>query len=157
VDPAPRRKALGQPFLPGVPKLPNEFLLLNIHRHDPLARAVLSDGLNIDVLEPGVPVGVAAASLPLEISLETVARLAQDLGDEPRADGAALRAELLGESPETLAGPLVARFGVATRRGFDEESEIASEGEILTDGPLAAIAAPSNAQIRDGVLELANY
>lgn len=116
---------------------------------------MLSDGLSIDVLEPGVPVGVAAASLRLEISLETVARLAQELGDKPRADGAALRAELLDQSPETLAGPLVARFGVATRRGFDEDSEIASEGETLTDGPLAAIAAPSNAQTRDGVLELA--
>ena len=67
----------------------------------------------------------------------------------------AQRPELPGESPDTLTGPLEARFGVAPRRGFDEDGEIASEGGILGDGALAATAGPSNAQARDGVLELA--
>jgi hypothetical protein len=84
----------------------------------------------LNVLEPGVAVGVAFALLGLAIGLEAVAQVRPEARHRLMADVMPEGAERLGEVPCTLASPQQRGHRIAARGGIDEAFQVVEQGAI---------------------------
>jgi len=92
----------------------------------------------IDVLELGVPVGVALALDRLAVGLEAIAQGVQEPVDRPLAGGMPPGLEPLGQLGGTLARPPQRRHRVATGHGIDQGFEVTQQVRVLIDQRLPA-------------------
>jgi hypothetical protein len=105
IDPHRFRLPLRLPLPPGILEVPDQFLLLGIHRDDRLSGLQGGLDLGVDVLELGVPIRMALPLEGLAVSLETIARPVEEFGDHAMAGGVPHPLQLLGQLADTLAGP----------------------------------------------------
>ena len=75
------------PLPAAVLEIPDQFLLLRVHRDRRLAAAQEPPHAGVDVLELGVAVGMLAPFARLAVGLQAVARLVQQRGHGPWPDG----------------------------------------------------------------------
>ena len=121
------RHAASMPLPPRIAEIPDQFLLLRIHRDDRLPRLLKGTDLLVDVLELGVAIRVVFAFPGLPVRLEAVADLLEQATDRVVADPMAQSAEFVGQVARALGGPKQGGFGITTGRGFEQRAEVVEQ------------------------------
>ena len=121
------------PLLPGILVIPEQFLLLRVHRNHRPRDGERPPHLLVDVPELRVTIRVIRPLVHLPRPLQAVVQLPQQLGDLLVADGMAVRGELGRQCPRTLAGPAQRRLGIAPGQRIDQRLEATRQVGIARD------------------------
>jgi hypothetical protein len=84
------------PFLARILEIPDQFLLLRVHRYHRSALSLEGTHLAVDLRELRVPIGMGTAFPSLAIALEAVAQIVQQVSHGRIADLMPLEAQRLG-------------------------------------------------------------
>src|SRR3712207_1511193 len=107
------RLPLRLPLGPAVLEIPEQFLLLGVHRDDRLPAPLAGPDPGADELELGIAVRVGGPLARLAVALQAVAQVVQQQGDRLVADVMALPPQLLRQHARALTGPAQRRHRVA--------------------------------------------
>jgi len=138
------RLPLGAPRVPAVLKVPDEFLLLGVHREHGGARRQIALRRLVDVGELGVTVGVVVAFARLAVALQAVAPGVQHPRHPRMADRMPLGAQLGRQLAHALAGPAQGRLRVPPRRRLDQPLQVRPHARIFLDRRLAPASRPAD-------------
>jgi hypothetical protein len=125
--------------------VPDQILLVGIHRDDRLPGLESGLDLGIDVLELGVPVRVALSLEGLAVGLEAVAEFVEQLGDHATTGRMPHALEFLSQFADAFAGPPQLRLRVAPGERIDQSLQVALEGSISSHGLSASASGPTDA------------
>src|SRR6266446_6313115 len=151
------RRSLGLPFRTGVLEIPDQLLLLGVHRDHGLIPLLELGHLSVDVFKLGIAVRVRLALARLAVGLQAVVELMEQVSHGPLTDLIAILPELLGQFPGTLAGPPQGRHGIAAGGRVHEQFERGEQSRILFDEsfpPGPRTATPLHGECASGRLTL---
>jgi hypothetical protein len=131
IDAGPFGPPLRLPFPARILEIPDQLLLLRVHRHHGLTPLLEGDHLTVDVPELGIPIGVGATPPSLAKGLEAVAQFVQEDGHGLVAHPMPLSGQRLGEVPGALAGPPQGGLRVPTGRRFDQGVQVSHQGRVV--------------------------
>src|SRR5262245_31732646 len=108
------------PFIAAIAEIPEQFLLLRVHRDHRLATFL--EGLHccVNVLERRVPVWMITAFFRFAIALQAVPRRFEQWNHCARADGVSLSCQFVRQLRGALAGATERRLGIASCDGVDQ-------------------------------------
>jgi hypothetical protein len=139
------------PLPPRVLEVPDQLLLLGVHRDDRLPGLQGRLDLGVDIGKLGIPIRVARALQCLAVGLEAVAKVVEQCGNHAMAGRVPQAAEFLRQLPHTLARPAQRRLGVAPGHRVDQPLQVVLEGTIGLHGPLPTASRAADAVGRDGL------
>src|SRR6266480_6953790 len=147
MDPHLDRLPDGLPFPAGILEVPDELLLLGVHRDHRVPGVEEGLDLLVEVVELGIPVGVGATLSGLDVGLQVVAEPLPQIPDYRMADGMALPGQRLGELAGALGAPQQGGLRVATRGWADQSIESPHQPRV---GLRERFATPSGPADRGG-------
>jgi hypothetical protein len=131
---------------PGL-EIPDQFLLLGVHRDHRLAAALERPSARGDVLELTIAVGVLRPFAGLARRLQVVVQVMQQLGHLASADGVPLVTQRRRQLGGALARPAQGRLGIAAGHRVDQPLQVASQGRVgCCQRPAATSGAPHPAR-----------
>ena len=130
------------PRAAGILEVPDELLLLRIHRDRRLLRPLRRAHLARDVPKLRVPIDVLTPFARLDVALQAVAQAVQQLRDDRVADVVAQRVERHRQRARAQARPAQRRVGIAGRGRLDQRIQVAQQRGIEIGRALAAAAGP---------------
>ena len=140
----PLRTPPRTPFPPAVFEVPHQLLLLGVDRDRRLPAPELADHPGIDIPKLRIAIRMPGALLGLAIRLQTVSQIVQQLPDQPITRLMALRHQLVGKQPRTLAGPPQGRLGIAPAHRIDQLFQCRAQARIDRRRLLAPTAGSAN-------------
>ena len=123
--------SLASPFPACILEIPNQFLLLGVHRNNRLAGAVLSNGLPIDVFKLCIAVRVLLAFTRFAVGLQTVTFLPQDISHDRKTYAMPHLLKPTRQRSKTLRRPSKRRLRVSPRVRFHQRFQVRHQPRIL--------------------------
>src|SRR6266851_1901863 len=131
------RIPLRSPLPPSILEIPQQFLLLGVHRYHRLADGEVAPDFAIDVFELSIAIRVRVSLLGLPVGLQAVIQFMQQLRDHWIAHPMSQLIEILGQLADAVAGPAQTGFWVAPRGRLHQLFQIRHQSRILLFGLLA--------------------
>jgi hypothetical protein len=142
-------------FSASVVVLPDQFLLLGVHRDDRLARGEEAPAGPVDVPELGIAVGVLLPFQGLGVGLQAVAEVVEQLPDEAVADRESLLDQGLGQVTGALASPPQRGHRIAAGlRGDQAIQGLQDRGVLVAEALAASPEAPDTTAGEERGIEL---
>src|SRR5262249_13007570 len=125
-------------------EIPDQLLLLRVHRDHRLAAPEELEHAIVDVLELQIAIGMGRTLVRLTIGLEAVFQLLEQSRHGPGADAMTLELQLAGQISRTLTGPAQGGFRVPSGHGIDQFLQVADQVGIARSERLSPATWPSN-------------
>ncbi len=133
------------PFPTCIAEIPDQFLLLRVHRHHRLTSLLEGPHLTVDVLKLGVAVGMRTAFPGLAVGLQAVIHVMQQSSHCHMANSVSHPVQFIRQVAGTLAGPEQGRLWVTSSRRFQQDGQVMAQGRVTLFDRMPPTADPTNA------------